>query len=103
MKKIIILCIATSAFISNHTMFSMFTNKCRTLTKQIAFSTKFHKHPSDVNYPALLRDLEADKFDIEQKIQFVKEMIHNDINSNLSDSEKTIIFRSEDRLDNRNK
>jgi len=101
MKKIIILCIATCAFIGNHTMFSMLTNKYRTLTQRIAFSTRFHKHPSDMHYPGLLRDLEAEKIDIEQKIKFVKEMIHTD--SLLSDSEKTIFFRSEDRLDNRNK
>src|SRR5438445_11648229 len=96
MKKIIILCLTTCAFVSNHSIFGMLTNKYRTLTQHIAFSTKIHGQPSDLNLPELLNNLKAEKIDIEKNIEFVKDMIQND--SHLSDSEKTIAFKSTDRI-----
>lgn len=85
-------------------MFGMLTSKCRILTQRIASNKRFLKQPSNFNYPELLNDLETKRIDIEQQIKFVKDMMNHDLHDlHLSDSEKTIAFRSTDKLDNRNK
>ena len=103
MKKIMILCITLCAFISNHTMFGMLTSKCRSLatkihSQQLRKQLSDHNYPELVggNYPQLLRDLQAEKAVVENKIKFVTDI--------MSEGDKTITFRSEDRVNhNRSK